>query len=442
MSQALLEALRRFIGERRAGLQGDLVLAWSGGRDSSALAHALLQLRDEMQLSLRAVHIHHGLQADADPWVEHITQQARLWQLPLRVHRVQVGAGPSLEAQARAARQAVWAAELRAKDVLLLAHHAMDQAETVLFRLFRGSGLDGLAAMASDESWHEPAYRIWRPWLDQERKLIEDYLHEQGITWVEDGSNADVQLDRNYIRHRILPAIVQRWPQAIAHLGALAGEGWEERQLRQERDAALLAGLLGEDGRSLDARALGALPISQGRRVLRLWLRQAAIGIPPRAWIERLWRLLFTPAGGAQLYWRHHRFVCARQRLYWEPVRDEVIWPAQVWTDSAELYLPDGGVLRRSLVLGQGLRASLWQQGLEVRQRRGGERLHRHDGERQVKKLLQSTAWSAAARAHMPLLYCGEQLICVPGVATAQEAAAAPGEPGYWVHWQAPELYR
>ena len=438
VGQVLERALRRCLERRAVSPQGELVLAWSGGRDSTALAHMLARLRQELTLPLRAVHIHHGMQAPADDWVRQVRQQAEAWHLPLKVHHVQVSFAASREDQARRARQSVWAQELRSEDILLLAHHAGDQAETLLFRLFRGTGLDGLAAMAVEETWTNPSYRIWRPWLDQSRQLITAYLREQGIAWSEDASNSETHFDRNYLRHEILPRIEARWPQAQAHLVALAEEGHDERFLRQEQVHASLAAVMTTPS-SLAIEALQRLPATLLRRVLRAWLQESLHLVPSRDLLARLESLSSSPDAGGELHWRGWRFVRTRTQLSYAPIMAQPwFWPEQSWRQCGDLQLPDGGRLCLERVQGGGLRACVWEEGLSVRQRQGGERLLRRDGERQVKKLLQTSALPAYLRAHMPLLYAHGRLVGVPGLAVAADVAAAPDEYGYHVHWIPP----
>ncbi len=436
--QALERALRRCLAQRDASQPGELVLAWSGGRDSTALAHMLARLRQELSLPLRAVHIHHGLQAAADDWLAQVRQQAAAWHLPLRVHHVRVGDAASREDQARRARQSVWAQELCSADILLLAHHAGDQAETLLFRLFRGTGLDGLAAMAKQETWTDPPYRLWRPWLDQPRQRITTYLQEQAIAWCEDVSNASSDFDRNYLRHEILPRIEARWPQAQAHLQALAEESRVERHWRQQQvEIQLTTATLTPSALAIDTLQELSPPLL--RRVLRSWLQRSLCLVPSRDLLARLEALVTAPVAGGELHWHGQRFVRSRAQLSHAAITaSTMLWPEQAWSACSDLLLPDGGRLCLESVHGGGLRASAWDQGLRVRQRQGGEKLIRRDGVRQVKKLLQGSDWPAYLRARMPLLYVCDRLVGIPGVAVASDLSAGPDELGYHVHWIPP----
>ena len=205
-------------------------IALSGGLDSSVLLHLLARLSNREALPpLSAIHIHHGLQPVADAWPEHCRQVCAALGIPLQVRHVQVASGASLERAAREARYAALAAELGAGDVLLTAQHRDDQAETLLFRLLRGAGVRGLAGMPSSRRLG----RGWlvRPLLDVSRRELEAYAQAEGLNWVEDPSNQDDRMARNYLRNRVMPLLAARWPQAQNNLARSAVHLREAQEL-------------------------------------------------------------------------------------------------------------------------------------------------------------------------------------------------------------------
>ncbi len=220
-----------------------LVLAWSGGLDSTALLHALLQAQRDLPFSLSLVHVHHGLQPAADGWLTHCQQHASHLGLDLVCARVTVPRDPpeGLEAAARQARLAVLAAQ--PGDRIVLAQHADDQAETVLLALLRGAGPAGLAAMG--EGAVPPSHplhgRLWRPWLTLPRSVLLAWARAQGLTWIEDPSNADQRHDRNYLRAVIGPGLQGRfpgWRQSLARSAAWAAEAQHLLTALAEADLA------------------------------------------------------------------------------------------------------------------------------------------------------------------------------------------------------------
>ncbi|MBN7138577.1 tRNA lysidine(34) synthetase TilS, partial [Lysobacter enzymogenes] len=228
-----------------------LCVGYSGGLDSSVLLHALAASPAARERGLRAWHVHHGLHPDADAWAAHCAQVCAGYGLELTVSRVSVardgGDGP--EAAARAARHAAFAAGLGAGEVLTLAHHRDDQAETLLLRLLRGSGPDALAAM---REWRDCGRgRLWRPLLALPRAALEAYAREHALRWIDDPGNDEQRYDRNFLRHRALPLLRERWPQAPAALAQSARLQEEAAELLDGEDAAALAQV-----RSLDPQAL------------------------------------------------------------------------------------------------------------------------------------------------------------------------------------------
>lgn len=286
-----------------------LVVGLSGGIDSVVLLHALAGLRPE---GLAALHVHHGLSPRADAWADFCAAFARSLAVPFECVRVAVerDSRDGLEAAARRARHAVFART--AADWIVLAHHRDDQAETLLFNLLRGAGLAGAAAM------QEASGRLLRPLLRIGRAEIEAYAQAHRLAWIEDESNADVRHSRNFLRHRILAPLAQRFPAAARNLAAAAARFGEAQALLD--DLARLD-LAGNDGFPLDLARLEALPEPRARNALRYLLAQARVAIPSEARLREALRQMLDAAGD-----RHpavelgtHRLLRRRGRLYLEP---------------------------------------------------------------------------------------------------------------------------
>ena len=207
-----------------------LCVALSGGVDSTALLGALAARRSTFA-RVRALHVDHGLRPAAKEWARHCRSLARRVHVPLKVltTRVERGRGESLEAAAREARYRLLASALEPGEVLLTAHHSDDQLETVLLQLFRGSGLPGLAGMPAQA----PFAKGWlvRPLLSRSRAELENWAREKQLTWVDDDSNADDQLDRNYLRLHVLPRIRERWPGSATAVARSARHAAEAQTL-------------------------------------------------------------------------------------------------------------------------------------------------------------------------------------------------------------------
>ena len=221
-----------------------LVVALSGGADSSAMLVACAQ---RWPGQVRAVHIHHGLQAAADTFAQHSEALCARWQVPLVVHHVQAqhASGESPEEAARNARyagitevlQQHWGGGLRH---VVLAQHADDQAETVLLAVSRGAGLPGLAAMPATRirggvHWH-------RPWLSLPGAWVRPWLQAQGETWCEDPTNQDTRFTRNRIRAELLPVWEQLFPSYRQTLAIFTDGSFENQRHHREPTGAIRVG--------------------------------------------------------------------------------------------------------------------------------------------------------------------------------------------------------
>jgi tRNA(Ile)-lysidine synthase len=359
---------------------------------------------------LRAIHVHHGLHAQADAWAAHCAMTCAALGVPLRIVRVEVpcdgGDGP--ESAARAARHAAFATELRDDEVLALAHHRDDQAETFLLRALRASGPDGLAAM---RPWRRHGHGwLWRPLLAMPRHALLAYARQAGLQWIEDPSNADPAADRNFLRHAVLPLLRQRWPQAGAAMARSATLCADASMLLETEDAQALAAVAVDDGSALDAGVLSALPEARRARVLRRWI--AGLGLPPLpanglAAIEA--GAGFAWAGAWVRHWRD-RLHAGRQR---PPLPRD--WQCE-WDGAAPLVLPGGGLLQLHGAAG-------FDASLRVHARTGGERIvlpgraHGHA----LKHVLQDLGVAPWLRVRLPLLSAADGTL----LAAADRASSA-----------------
>ncbi|WP_041711812.1 tRNA lysidine(34) synthetase TilS [Pseudomonas sp. ATCC 13867] len=409
-------------------------VALSGGLDSTVLVHLLAQLaRREKLPPISAIHIHHGLQAVADAWPEHCQRFCDALGMPLRVERVRVEAGASLERAARNARYAAFAATLEEGECLLTGQHRDDQAETVLFRLFRGAGVRGLAGMSACRSLGDGM--LLRPLLGVSRNELERYARSHGLSWVEDPSNASDDYDRNFLRNQLLPLIARRWPAAGETIARSAEHLAEAEGLLTElAQSDLLAADRQTHYRSMPLPSLAIGPLtslseSRQRNALRHWLAPLA-RLPDSAhWAG--WRDLRDARVDAEPVWRlaDGELRRANGRLWWLANAWRAFEPrTQPWVDAAQsLHLPGNGSLHFQ---GEPPRGPL-----EVRYRQGGEVMALPGrGRRDLKRLLNEAGVPAFLRGRLPLLWRADELL---GVALLPEWRA--GECSSWMlYWTPP----
>ena len=340
-STTLDQALHRLAGAQ-------VLLGLSGGLDSTVLLHALATSESARPASLRAIHIHHGLHADADIWERHCVGLCGRLGVALVIERVQVardsGKGP--EASAREARYHAFQRHLRDGEFLVLAHHQDDQAETVLLRLLRASGSDGLAAMRPSRSFGRGS--LLRPLLDVSRVALSEYAKSNGLEWMEDSSNLDESMDRNFLRHRLLPTLRERWPHANAALARSATLLAEDAQLLGDEAKKRLHQMRGPEATTLQARALRDLERPWRSRVLRQWLAELGLPTLPGNALAIIESDLLgaQPDTSAEYCWSGVVLRRWREWLHVEAQRGELPpdWSYR-WNGHGSLLLPTGDLL-------------------------------------------------------------------------------------------------
>jgi tRNA(Ile)-lysidine synthase len=410
-------------------------IAFSGGLDSSVLLHLLADwARHEELPPLSAIHVHHGLQSAGDAWPEHCARVCEQLGMALEVVRVQVAPGASLEQAARSARYQAFCERLKPGEVLLSAQHRDDQAETLLFRLLRGAGVRGLAAMPASRPLGRGG--LFRPLLDSSRAELREYAQSHGLAWIEDPSNADERFSRNFLRRRVLPLLAERWPQVTANIARSARYLGEAQQLLGELAEMDLATVHGVSAcpwltlPSLDLSAVSTLSNARQRNLLRHWLAPLTRLPDSDHWAG--WCDLRDAATDAAPIWKLtdgelHR---ADGRLWWlsgEWLRplDPLDLACDSFSESVEL--PDNGHVH--------LQGELPQGRWHLRYRQGGESLQLPGrGRRDLKRLLNELRVPAFVRPRLPLLFAGDELMAVANLSQSSEIQAS----GVRLHWSPP----
>ncbi len=438
-----------------------LKVAYSGGLDSTLLLHlACLVCRWRGQPLPVAIHVHHGLSPNADAWVRHCEAQCRILGVSLLVRKVTlIPGGKGTENAARTARYQVFEQLLDEGEVLLQGHHLDDQAETLLLRLMRGAGVEGLAGIPRTRALGAGA--IYRPLLDLSRALLERVARAMDLSWIQDESNASLEYDRNFLRHEILPRLEQRWPAARRRLAASAGhcrEAAEQVQRLATEDLAAVR-CTGKPYR-LDIPALMQLSTARQNAVLRLWLGQHDLPLATEKLLAEIHQSLIAAEASAapEIHWQQTAIRRFRQQLCLVPqslvpqtrlgapsknpaqglvvdVRSSaaISWAGQWWrvTQIASVDKSSSGADTRNSPLW--LRLPRPGELIQLQARCGGERLslpgdsHR----RSLKHWFQSHAVPPWERNRAPLIYFDRQLAALAGLVVCEGYQAQPGEPGW-----------
>ena len=391
-------ALTRFLRDH-PGLH-TLRIAFSGGRDSTVLLHAAADLGLP---GLEAMHVDHALRADSEAQAAHCRQVAAALGVPFRSCRLPPleVAADGVEAAARAARYQRLREGLDGDGVILTAQHADDQAETFLLAALRGSGPEGLKAMAplrrEGQTW------LGRPLLAVSAAEVAEAAEAMGLAWYDDPSNTDTRYDRNFLRHEVMPLLRGRF--AVPH-GLCRAAGWQRETAEhlERYFGARLEAVQADDPRTLSRRRLLQLADPERRGVLRLWLRRLGRRPPGRERLEEFLRQL-TAAGEAatpRLEWPEGVVRVYRDRIDAGGSAPPQPPASQPWpVDQDQLRLATGARLSRSRLPGLGIAADT---ELEVVYRRGGEVVRTAAGRRPLKKLMQERGIPPWQRDRIPLL--------------------------------------
>lgn len=361
----------------------------SGGLDSAVLLHVLKALQSKHGFVLHALHVHHGLSPNADGWAKFCRSYCKSLGIALAVRRVKVSRSKDgLEAAARRARYAAFGKS--SSDFLMLAHHLDDQAETVLMNLLRGAGARGASGMPARSTLGARRGRklLLRPFLGLSRKSVETYARAQRLEWIEDESNADESLTRNFVRRRLGPVLEERFPR------------WRDNLARAAR--------------LFSRRELGA------DRLLREFLAAQGLRAPSEARLVEMLKQLTS--GGTRTLLEHDG---ARLRKYRGKLLQDALPPDTPffplrWKGERRLPIPAlNGEVCFKPARGKGIASDFSRKKLfTIRLRTGGERLQpdARRPRRTLKNLFQEAGVPPWERARLPMLFCGDDLVWVPGL--------------------------
>ena len=376
-----------------------IAVGLSGGVDSVVLLHQLRQHHPVF-----AIHVHHGLSPNADAWADFCRSLCRRLAVPLQVKRVRVRrAGQGLEAAAREARYQAF--KDSSFDVIALAHNLDDQAETVLMNLLRGAGARGASGMA--EHGRLGAKTLWRPLLATPRSEIERYAREKKLNWMEDESNADEALTRNFIRRSVGPLLEQKFPQWKRSLSRAARHFAKKQAGREE--------------------------------LLREFLRAKGLKAPSEAKLAEMLKQIASRGSRTLIEHDGARLRVYRGKVLFENGAAPAFGPVR-WNGQRKLELP-GGELRFRRMRGKGIAPE--HNELSVRARSGGERLQPDPRRprRTLKNLFQEAGVPAWQRDRMPLLFSGDELVCIPGIGVDMRWRASRESLGWVPEWRPKPLF-
>lgn len=440
----LLSHLKSFLRDfflKQKRIQPNILVAYSGGLDSTVLLHAFHQLKKELPMHLRAMHVHHGLSVHADDWADFCRQICRDLDVPLQVYYAKLDqeSGLGVEAAARKVRyQALNAADA---DYICLAQHQHDQAETLLLQLARGAGVKGLSGMAQVDLGR----RLLRPFLNTPHAELVNYAKQYKLQWVEDESNGDTKFDRNFIRHEIIPAFSQQYPSITQTLARSATHMAHASEMLDELALIDVEATL-DTSQQYGALRLDALTllseVRQGNLV-RWWLANNQISMPSAALLKQiLQQLQSTKADAAIKVQVADSFYVMRYktRAFLVKELNNLTTVNLPWQGEKVIVLPNFSRLFFKKVKGQGLACQ--REGIElklqIRSRKGGERFLPDLGRprRSLKAIMQSIEMPPWQREQLPLIFVDDVLAIIPNFGVDANLIASDNEEGIVVSWE------
>lgn len=413
IEQALFQALSDCHSPNR------FVVAYSGGKDSHVLLHALSQLRDEHNgdIQIQAFHVHHGLSAYASEWAEHCKIICDQLQIPLEVFHVQLdlGSTESLEALARQARYQIFCEAMEPGDYLLTAHTQDDQAETVLLHLLRGTGLQGLIGIHAKHSMGKGC--LLRPLLSINRQQITDYATQHQLKWIEDDSNDSLVFRRNLIRHTVFPLLKKINPSFVKQFANCARLANEAQMLLDEYLLEDLNNIV-DSKRQLIVSALLQYSLTKQKALVRYWIKQQGAVLPSEKKLVELMRQMLDAKDDKVpcVTWGEHEIRRYQGKLKLMPASsaDENFVRVRQWDYHQPLLLASQEWYAEHQPGGVALHA-LTSSIFDVRFRQPGEsvKLAGRQHHTKLKKLFQTLKIPPWERDSTPLFFQNGNLIAI-----------------------------
>ena len=412
-----------------------VTVALSGGADSVVLLHLLHSLQKKHRFTLNAMHVHHGLSKNADKWVKFCEKLCRDLSVPLDVNYVKLPQKKSLGIEGEA-RQLRYEKLLQFKsDLIVLAHHADDQAETFLLQLIRGAGVKGLSSMAH----FDDTRKLWRPLLNTSRSDIENYAKQHKLKWIEDESNQNIDFDRNFIRLKVLPLLKNRFNHIIKVISRSTAHLAEAQNLLDDLAKLDLKSYLKsiKYKHIIKVEYLNKLSLVRTKNVLRYWLELNNQMMPSKDLLDELLKQVLNAKKDAEL-----KIELSKEfeiRRYQDEIyivhknQNTQKYYEIIWDGGPEILLPNDTKLKFKKVKGRGISfTKIKDKKLIISNRKGGESF-KPDSKRPTKKIKQMFQESDIPpweRENFPLIFVGDELASVPNFGVDIKFQTKPKEAG------------
>lgn len=404
-----------------------LLVGLSAGLDSVVLLHLLSFVCARFEnTAIHAIHVNHGVHEDSDQWAEFCQRYCDRLDIPLVIsQQTLINVKSNREAVFRARRYEVFSCHLPKEGLLFTAHHQNDQAETILFNLFRGTGIRGLTAMKPCMTFGPG--KLVRPLLSIPRSLLLQYAQSHNLSWVDDPSNDDTDLDRNYIRHRVIPVIERRWPAAQSSISRTGRNLRQAEQIidevgMQDIESCAQADYPGVIGNAyLAVLNLGQFhQLSSPRQfnAIRLWIYTNTSITVSSDQLQQIIRDLCAESRSGLFEFNGYQLRVYKEALYLMHTMPVPVQHIENPIIHDDCYIFKG--LSVSIrIRGNAKTRSQSNSGFRFLSRKGGERIRHHGQTQRLKSLYQQNSIPTWERDLIPLIYQDDRLIAVPGVVLA-----------------------
>ena len=413
-------------------------IALSGGVDSMVLLDLLSKAKRSSDV-IKAIHINHNLHETSKEWVDFVTDACKKYKLPLIIESInpkQEGFG--LEAEAREQRYKKFKEIILDNECLLTAHHLDDQIETMLFRIFRGTGLDGLRSIRKKAKFGKGL--LCRPLINIPREAIEQYAKLNDIKWIEDPSNKNIDFDRNYLRNNIVPSIKKRWPNAQKTITRLSSLAENNQKLLHELAKEDIGEI--EKFNVLDIGILSNKSSLRINNIFRFMILKNKMGIPSLKVLENgIETLINAKSDSPIITWDGFSIRRYKNTLYFfnPDLKQDEIRPLKMkWFIDETINLGGNrGSIQARFIKGQGIALNKCPKSLEIKYRKGGEQIKPsgHKITKSLKNLFQENNVLPWVRDQIPLFYLDEELVSVGDLWFNQDYKAKEQEDGFLISW-------
>ena len=414
------------------------LLAFSGGVDSVVLLDLLVNVLKESD-ALRIIHINHNLNEHSNDWAQFSSEICEKYDLPLICESVEPKRhGKGLEADARELRYQSFRDVIQDDEYLLTGHHQDDQMETLLYRIFRGTGIDGLMAIRREIKFGKGF--LYRPMLNISREKIEEYAQLKNLKWIYDSSNDDSSYDRNFLRKDIIPSIKKRWPSVenkVSRLSVIA----EQNQLLLNELATEDVGPL-KNYNHLDIETLSEKSYPRIINIFRFMIKKNNMSVPSMQVLnEGIKTLMHSKSKSPSMTWNDNTIRRYKHRLYFlnsalnspNDLSNEMSWDIKKTINLGKNL----GSIQARFLNGEGISLNRCPSNLAIKYRKGGEEIKPsgHKITKSLKNLFQENNVLPWVRDKIPLIYVDQELISVGDLWFNQDFKASANEDGFLITW-------